>query len=61
MLTTRSVVSVLSVAMMVLSAGLASGQNFPNKPIRMLANEAGGSTFGSRISLNRLQPAWISG
>ena len=36
MLMIRSVVSILSVAMMVLGAGGASGQAYPNKPIRIV-------------------------
>jgi hypothetical protein len=50
-LTTRSVVSMCSVAMMLLGADVASGQNpstelrtgYPNKVIRMYSTEAGGN------------------
>jgi tripartite-type tricarboxylate transporter receptor subunit TctC len=41
MLTTRSVVSIVSVVVMALGAGTLWGQDFPNKPIRILATEAG--------------------
>jgi tripartite-type tricarboxylate transporter receptor subunit TctC len=36
------VVRVIAVCAMVLGAGIASGQNFPNKPIRIVTSEAGG-------------------
>jgi tripartite-type tricarboxylate transporter receptor subunit TctC len=50
MLTTHSVVSIFSVAMMVLGAGLASGQTYPNKPIRVVTSDAGGiSDFTARL------------
>jgi len=38
----RFVVRVIAVCAMVLGAGVASGQNFPNKPIRIVTSEAGG-------------------
>ena len=41
MLTTRPVVSIFSVVVMVLGAGTLWGQDFPTKPIRILATEAG--------------------
>ena len=50
MLTTRSVVSIFSVAMLVLGASLVYGQNYPSKPIRIMAAEAGGAAdFAARI------------
>ena len=42
MLTRRSVISMLTIAAMILVAGVASGQNFPTKPIRILVGSAGG-------------------
>ena len=44
MLTARVIGSVLWVSLMVLGAGTVSGQNYPNKPIRMVGSEVGGST-----------------
>jgi tripartite-type tricarboxylate transporter receptor subunit TctC len=38
----RFVVRIIAVCAMVLGAGVASGQNFPNKPIRIVTSEAGG-------------------
>jgi len=43
MSTARSVVSICSVAMMMLGVGVVYGQNFPSKPIRILTGSAGGS------------------
>ena len=43
-------VSVVFAGAIVMSAGLACGQSFPNKPIRILTTEAGGaSDFGARL------------
>ena len=42
MLTTRFLISIFLVAMMVVGAGVASGQNYPNKPIRFYVGGAGG-------------------
>jgi len=39
----RLIVSIFSVGMMVLGADGASGQDYPNKPIRILTAEAGGN------------------
>src|SRR5258706_13493102 len=50
MLTSRMVVLMLAAGMMTLSACMASGQNFPSKPIRIVTQEAGGSgDFSSRL------------
>jgi tripartite-type tricarboxylate transporter receptor subunit TctC len=38
----RFVMRIIAVCAMVLGAGVASGQNFPNKPIRIVTSEAGG-------------------
>ena len=46
----RIVVLILSVAVMALSAGAASGQNYPNKPIRIVTSEAGaGNDYVARL------------
>ena len=42
MLNQRAVVWMLSVGTMTLSVGVAEGQNFPNRPLRMLTGGAGG-------------------
>ena len=42
MLTTRSVVSIFSIAMMILGAGLVLSQEYPTKPIRIFTGGAGG-------------------
>ena len=42
MLTTRSAVSIFSIAMIILGASAVCGQNFPNKPIRIFTGSAGG-------------------
>ena len=44
MLTTRFVVSISTIAMMTLGASAVSAQTYPNKPIRIMASEAGGGT-----------------
>jgi tripartite-type tricarboxylate transporter receptor subunit TctC len=44
MLTTRLTVSIALVGIMILSAGLVSGQEYPNKPIRIVTDAAGGNT-----------------
>ena len=50
MLFTRFFVWMFSVAISVLGAGVACGQNYPNKPIRMVTGEAGGGAdFAARI------------
>ena len=49
MLAMRSMVSIFSVAMMVVSAGVATGQDYPNKPVRIFTGGAGGGNdFTSR-------------
>lgn len=51
MLPSRFVVEMLSVGLMVLSAGVVSGQDFPNKSIRIVtAAVGGGNDFQARIS-----------
>ena len=42
MLTTRSVVSIFAAITILLGTGMTSGQNFPNKPIRIVTSVAGG-------------------
>ena len=50
MLILRFIVWMLSVVLMVLGAGVVSGQNYPNKPIRIITGAAGGgSDFGARL------------
>ena len=44
MSTMRSVVSIFSAVMMALGTGVAAGQNFPNKPVRILTQDVGGAT-----------------
>ena len=39
----RSVVGICSVGLLSLSAGIVLGQDYPNKPIRLVCNAAGGS------------------
>ncbi len=41
---TRFFVWMFSVGVMVLGAGLVSGQDYPNKPIRIVTSTAGGGT-----------------
>ena len=43
MLIIRSAVLIFSVGMMVLGASVVSGQNYPNKPIRIVTSEVGGA------------------
>ena len=46
----RLVPWMFSIGMMVLAAGVVSGQNYPTKPIRMLtAGFGGGSDFATRL------------
>jgi tripartite-type tricarboxylate transporter receptor subunit TctC len=50
MLLSRSVLGMFSVGLMVLGAGVVSGQAYPNKPIRIVtAAVGGGSDFTSRL------------
>ena len=42
MLIPRLVVGMFSVGLMVLGTGVVSGQDFPNKPVRIITSEAGG-------------------
>ena len=44
MLTARTLASLFSTAAMILGAGIASGQAYPNKSIRILCSEAGSGT-----------------
>ncbi len=47
---TRFLVSMFSIGMMVLAAGVVSGQNYPNKPIRIVTSEIGSaSDFVARL------------
>lgn len=56
MLMTRSVVSILSVTMMVLGAGGVFGQDYPNKPVRVIVATSVGSGTDSiaRLSAQKL-------
>ncbi|OGA42402.1 MAG: hypothetical protein A3G24_22150 [Betaproteobacteria bacterium RIFCSPLOWO2_12_FULL_62_13] len=50
MLNLRFIVRMLSVGLMVLGAGVVSGQDYPNKPIRIVTTGAGGtSDFVARL------------
>ena len=50
MLIKRFVAWMFSIGMMVLGAGMVFGQNYPNKPIRIVASAAGGSgDFAARL------------
>ena len=40
---------VLSIGAMVLGTGTASGQDYPNKPIRIVTSEPGGGTMSRRV------------
>ena len=42
----RFTISMLSMGLMLLAAGVSSGQNYPNKPIRILASDAGSEVDG---------------
>ena len=49
MLTTRSIISIFSAAMMVMGAGVAIGQDYPSKPVRIFTGASGGGNdFTSR-------------
>ena len=53
MLLSRFVARMLSVALMVLSAGVASGQDYPNKTVRIITGTAGsGADLSARIIAN---------
>src|SRR5258708_17792264 len=46
----RCVVELIAAAAMVITAGTASGEDYPSKPIRMLTSEpGGGSDFVARL------------
>ena len=49
MLILRFVVSMLSIGAVALGAGMVSGQDFPSKPIRLLASAGGGPDFEARL------------
>ena len=50
MLPSRTVVGMLSVGLLVLGAGVVSGQDYPNRPIRIVTSAVGGGTdFAARI------------
>ena len=50
MLTTRFVLSIFSVASMVLAPGAVTGQTYPNKPIRIVTSlPGGGNDFAARV------------
>ena len=57
MFTTRSAVSVFSLAMFIVGAGAAFSQNYPTKPIRIYT----GSPGGSNDSASRLIASGITG
>ena len=58
MLLTRTAVAMFSLAMMVLGMGVASGQDYPNRPLRILtATPGGGNDFLARIVAPRLSDA----
>ena len=57
MLTPRSVAPIFSIAMMMLGAGLVSGQAYPTKPVRIFTGSAG----GSNDAVARLIASGISG
>lgn len=55
MMLPRFVARMLSFAMMALIAGTASGQNYPNKPVRILTSAAGGGNdFMARLIAQQL-------
>ena len=58
MLMTRFVACMFSIGMMVLDTGVVSGQNFPNKPIRMVGSAVGGS---NDVSMRIFTPALSAG
>ena len=58
MLIKRFVEWMFSIGMMVLGAGMVFGQNYPNKPIRIVASAAGGSgDFAARLIAQGLSGA----
>jgi tripartite-type tricarboxylate transporter receptor subunit TctC len=58
MLIKRFVAWMFSIGMMVLGAGMVFGQNYPNKPIRIVASAAGGSgDFAARLIAQGLSGA----
>lgn len=59
MLKLRFIIWMLPVGMMVLAAGVATGQNFPNKPIRILTGGAGGGNdVVARLVAQGLTASW---
>src|SRR5262245_30341883 len=57
MSTMRFVICMLSLSSLVLSAGVAPAQNYPNRPIRIVTTPAGGgSDFTSRLIATNLAP-----
>src|SRR5258706_11310972 len=55
MLIPRFVVGLLWMGVLVLGMGMASGQNYPNKPIRFVVSQPGGaSDFAGRLIANAI-------
>ncbi len=61
MLLKRIVIGMLSIGVMILGASIVSGQEYPNKTIRIMAGSAGGSSdFVSRLIAQGIQAPWAS-
>ncbi len=59
MLTIRYVVSIFSIAMMVLGADVVAGQDYPTKPVRILTGGPGGSNdILARLLAKELTDVW---
>lgn len=53
----RRLIKIFPVGLMILSAGVASGQNYPDRPIRIVASEAGGENdIEARVIAQGLTP-----
>lgn len=61
MLMPRFVVSMFSAGLMVVGAGAACGQDFPNKPVRIVTSGVGGAAISRRAaSPKEFQVLWAS-
>ena len=57
MLTTRFIIGIFLNLLMVLGTASVSGQTYPNRPIRIVTSEQGGTTdFASRLIAQRISP-----
>ena len=61
MLKVRVATKAFSTALMLLAAGITCGQDYPNKPVRIVATGAGGAgDFAARAMAQGISGSWAS-